>query len=74
MKYNGIKVKEFKSDKSLVFDPPKLMFVRDDDDGVYTDTVVAVYAYIPKRRLPVISRYETWRDCAEVPGTVASQT
>ena len=65
MKYNGIELKEFKSDKAVLFDPPKMMLVWDCDVGV--PTMEDVYAYIPNRTHKIIGTNCDWLHCAEIP-------
>lgn len=65
MKYNGIELTEFKSDKAVVFDPPKKMLVWDENIEAREDLV---YAYIPKRFVyKVIGHSCAWTHCAEIP-------
>ena len=65
MKYKGIEIKEFKSEKPVVFDQPKLMFVWNDD---YSEpSKDEVFAFIPKANFPVIGSYYTFDHCAEIP-------
>lgn len=65
MKYNGMKLNEFKSDKPVMFDPPKKMLVWDENIEVREDLV---YAYIPKRFVyKVIGHSCAWTHCAEIP-------
>ena len=65
MKYNGIEVKEFKSDKPVAFDPPKKMLCWDTyDDRPCLDEVDA---YIPRHNFPVKCSDSEWRHCAEIP-------
>lgn len=67
MKYKGIELKEFTSDKPVVFDPPKMMLVR---DGYYAQSrthKALVLAYLPGRRLRVIGTNGTYSSCAEIP-------
>ena len=47
MKYKGIELKEFESEKPVVFDPPKLMLMWDYNDE--TPTEVEVLAFIPNQ-------------------------
>lgn len=67
MIYKGIELTEFKSDKNVAFNPPKVMLVWDDDNGgLYHKT--KVFAYTPALACPVI----TWtggvyQHCAEIP-------
>ena len=65
MKYKGIEIKEFKSEKPVVFDPPRKMFVWNDD---YSEpSKDEVLAFIPKANFPVIGSYYTFDHCAEIP-------
>ena len=66
MKYKGIELKEFKSDKTVVFDKPREMFVWDDcnPDLLMTDTV---YAYLVNRHPKVQGDKYAWQHCAEIP-------
>lgn len=67
MKYNGTELKEFTSDRPVVFDPPRKMLVWDriDSDGV---GVCPVIAYLPMRQFPVIEQHSgSWKHCAEIP-------
>ena len=65
MKYDGIKLQEFTSDKTIVFDPPKKMLVWDIEDSMPIKR--NVYAYLPKRDFPVKGAVSEWRHCAELP-------
>ena len=65
MKYKGIKLKEFESEKPVVFDPPKRMLVWDCDDE--TPTEVEVLAFIPNRYHKVIEQTSLSLHCAEIP-------
>lgn len=67
MKYQGIKLKEFTSDKPVVFDPPRRMVVW--DDGNKACRLALVCAYLPHCTSPVVENYYFWKHCAEVPGT-----
>ena len=66
MKYNGIELKEFTSNTTVVFDKPRKMLVWDDcnPDLVMTDTV---YAYLVNRRPKVQGDKYAWQHCAEIP-------
>ena len=64
MKYKRIELEEFKSEKPVLFDPPKLMLVWDYDE---TPTEVEVFAFIPNRCCPVIGTDYTFEHCAEMP-------
>lgn len=65
MKYNGIELKEFTSDKPIAFSTPRPMLVWDDDDRTcrYAD----VLAYLPESTSPVIEDCSFWQHCAEIP-------
>lgn len=63
MKYNGKELKEFTSDKPVVFDPPKKMVVWDERFCGNEE----VYAYIPGRERPVILLDGSAYHCAEIP-------
>lgn len=65
MKYKGIELNEFKSEKPVLFDPPKLMFVwNDGDNEPFEDSV---FAFIPNRCYPVIATDDNLDHCAEIP-------
>lgn len=65
MKYKGIELNEFTSDKHVVFDPPKRMLVWDDDDSEPSKD--NVFAFIPNRCYPVIGTDDNLDHCAEIP-------
>ena len=65
MEYKGIELKEFKSEKPVVFDPPKRMLVWDYDYN--TPTEVEVLAFIPNRYRRVIEQMSMHIHCAEIP-------
>ena len=65
MKYKGIELNEFTSDKPVVFDPPKRMLVWDCDDE--TPTEKDVIAFIPNRYHKVIEQTSLSLHCAEIP-------
>lgn len=65
MKYKGIELKEFTSEKPVIFDPPKRMLVWDYNDE--TPTEVDVIAFIPNRHCKVIEQLYTYMHCAEIP-------
>ena len=65
MKYKGIELKEFESEKPVVFDPPKRMLGWDYDDE--TPTEVEVLAFIPNRYHKVIEQTSLYIHCAEIP-------
>ena len=65
MKYKGIELKEFKSEKPVIFDPPKRMLVWNDGDcEPFEDNVSA---FIPTRYYPVIGTDDDLDHCAEIP-------
>lgn len=65
MTYKGIELKEFESEKPVLFDPPKLMLVwNDGDDEPSKDNV---FAFIPNRCYPVIATNDNLEHCAEIP-------
>lgn len=65
MTYKGIELKEFESEKPVLFDPPKLMLVwNDGDDEPSKDNV---FAFIPNRCYPVIGTDDNLDRCAEIP-------
>lgn len=65
MKYKGIELNEFKSDKPILFDPPKKMLVW---DGLSTHPYEKpVEAYLPSHNSPAICQSSTWGHCAEIP-------
>ena len=65
MKYKGIELKAFESEKPVVFDPPKKMLVWDYDDE--TPTEVEVLAFIPNRYHKAIEQMSVYIHCAEIP-------
>ena len=65
MKYKGIELKEFESEKPVLFDPPRKMLVWDYDDE--TPTEVDVIAFIPNRYHRVIEQMSVSIHCAEIP-------
>lgn len=65
MKYKGIELKEFESEKPVVFDPPRKMLVWDYDDE--TPTKVEVIAFIPNRYHKAIEQMSVYIHCAEIP-------
>lgn len=68
MKYKGIELNEFTSDKPVVFDPPKLMLVWNDcDNEPFKDNV---FAFIPKTHFRVIGTDYNFDHCAEIPEVV----
>ena len=67
MKYKGIELNEFESEKPVLFDPPKRMLMwNDGDDEAFEANV---YAFIPKTNFPVIGSYYNFDHCAEIPDT-----
>lgn len=65
MKYKGIELKEYKSDKPVVFDPPKKMLVW--DEIMDTPLEAKVYSYMPAWIYPVGTSTQTFCHCAEIP-------
>lgn len=65
MKYKGIELKEFESEKPVLFDPPRKMLVWDYDDE--TPTEVEVLAFIPNRYHKAIEQMSVYIHCAEIP-------
>ena len=65
MKYKGIELKEFTSEKPVLFDPPKLMLVWNDCDSGPSEA--NVFAFIPNRCYPVIGTDNSFDHCAEIP-------
>ena len=65
MKYKGIELKEFTSEKPVIFDPPKRMLVWDYVDG--TPIEKDVIAFIPNRYRNVIEQTCAYIHCAEIP-------
>jgi len=65
MKYSGKELKEFTSEKPVVFDPPKEMLVWDSsaDDPAQT----FVHAYVPQVGLSAITDSGNFAHCAEIP-------
>lgn len=67
MQYNGIELKEFTSDKPVVFNPPRKMLVWDHLSSQDSKERI-VYAYVPRLPMPaVICDDYTWAHCAEIP-------
>ena len=65
MKYKGIELKEFTSDKPVVFDPPKTMLCwNTTDPEPFKRTVLA---YIPRTFHSVITNFDEYTACAEIP-------
>lgn len=65
MKYKGIELKEFTSEKPVIFDQPKRMLVWDFDDGIPIEK--DVIAFIPNRCRKVIEQTCAYIHCAEIP-------
>lgn len=65
MKYNGIELKEFTSDKPVVFDPPKKMLCWDNNFDVPKEQEVV--AYLPLMSIPVFTAFDRFARCAELP-------
>lgn len=67
MKYKGIELKEFTSNKPIVFDKPRKMLCWETDDAIDRSNEMTVYAYLPERPSPVIGHTGSWKHCAEIP-------
>ena len=65
MKYKGIELKEFESEKPVLFDPPRKMLVWNYDDQPPAE--IDVIAFIPNRCHKVIGPYQDLDHCAEIP-------
>ena len=65
MKYKGIELKEFESEKPVLFDPPKRMLMWNNCDSGPSEA--NVFAFIPNRRYPVIGIDNSFDHCAEIP-------
>ena len=65
MKYKGQELTEFKSDKPVVFDPPKRMLCWSEASIAPVEKLVD--AYIPSHDFPVRCQYSNWVYCAEIP-------
>lgn len=65
MKYKGIELNEFESEKPVLFDPPKLMLVWNDGNSEPLEN--NVFAFIPMTHFPVIGSYYSFEHCAEIP-------
>ena len=65
MKYKGIELNEFKSEKPVIFDPPKRMLVWNNDDN--EPATEQVFAFIPNRCYPVIATDDSLDHCSEIP-------
>ena len=65
MKYKGIELQEFESEKPVLFDPPRKMLVWNDcDNEPFKENV---FAFIPNRLHPVIETDCAFEHCAEMP-------
>ena len=65
MKYNGIELKEFTSDRAVLFDPPKRMLVWNFDKVIVQANIVA---YIPGyHQGAAVGDYGRYDHCAEIP-------
>ncbi len=64
MKYKGIELTEFTSDKPVVFDPPRKMLCWDYGCKPCEDMVDG---YFPNRSGHVLGSFEIWTHCAEIP-------
>ena len=65
MKYKGIEIKEFKSEKPVLFDPPRKMLVWNYDGQPPAE--IDVIAFIPNRHHKVIGASQDLDHCAEIP-------
>lgn len=65
MKYKGIELKEFESEKPVLFEPPKKMLVWNDGNSEPLED--NVFAFIPNRCYPVIGTNDNLDHCAEIP-------
>ena len=65
MKYKGIELKEFESEKPVLFDPPKLMLMW--NDGNSEPLKDNIFAFFPNRCYPVIGTNDNLDHCAEIP-------
>lgn len=65
MKYKGKELREFSSEKPVVFDPPREMFVWDNSNT--EPRKAEVYAYLPGRSPRVQCNDSEWYHCAEIP-------
>lgn len=77
MKYKGIELKEFTSDRPLVFEIPKRMLVWDNEPEPGAEPCVhkvcTVYAYVLQCRFPVKCVDEEWKHGAEIPKILESR-
>ena len=72
MKYKGIELKEFTSDKTVGFDPPKKRLVWDGidelDEPLDDNDSIPVHAFLPRLCRTVITTHGyDFRHCAEIP-------
>ncbi len=66
MKYNGIELKEFTSDRPVVFDPPRKMLVWDVVDREPCERTIV--AYLPGRSMhSAVGMNDAYSYCAEIP-------
>ena len=66
MKYKGIELNEFTSDRPVLFDPPKKMLVWSFGDLEPCERTVM--AYVPGRTFrSVIAKSDEYSSCAEIP-------
>ena len=65
MKYKGIELNEFESEKPVLFEPPKLMLVWNDGDSEPSKGNVC--AFIPDTHFSAIGSYYSFKHCAEIP-------
>lgn len=72
MKYNGIELKEFTSDKPVLFNPPRTMLVWNRADSEPCERNVVGYLPIREYR-KVITRGDEYMFCAEIPETPKSR-
>ena len=73
MKYNGIELKEFTSDKPVLFDPPREMLVWDRTDSEPFERSVVGYFPIRTIARKVITMTDSFMRCAEIPKTPKSR-
>lgn len=65
MKHKGTELKEFTSDKPVVFDPPRKMLVW--DSTFEAPRMWEVAAYLPAVPNPVVAAHVRFAHCAELP-------
>lgn len=75
MKYKGIELKAFRSDRPVIFEPPRKMLVWDDidelDESLDDNDIIPVHAFLPRLCRPVITVHGyDFRHCAEIPENV----